>query len=279
MAGRIIQMNRTTPTMGRSYKEVAFMNYENEQITKDELVDAVDAELSELDEDTRYIDRDSDFFQKLEIFTYARNAIYDMPISDYTASLMYGHSPSILRDIYHYWEDSGLNWGPGDQKLSRAIDLVEDWMNNIERTDLTHALYRRMETELTQYANVLKKQTPDEILGASMHYVVYNAICSMLEPDNNYDLRDISTLLTMDEPIAAVYQEWFRLKPRNINEDDIRYAIRGTMENRRDEIESHPSLSRQNPDTARYLDLYIHKYCSDSMDVLPLQEHVVGLEP
>lgn len=254
------------------------MNDRDDVITKDKIVDAIDDELSEFDEKNRYFERDSDFFHRFEILTYARNAIYNMPIRDYVLSLMYEQSPWILDAIYTHWEINGMDWGPADQKLNLSIELVEDWLNSIERIDLTYRLHERVEAELVQYTNTLKKQTPDEILCASMRYVIYNAINSMLEPDNSYDLQDISALLTVDEPVADIYQEWFKYKPSNINEQDIRDAIRDSMRKRRAEIESNPALSLQSPDAARYLTLYVDKYISDPPALLPPPEQAVELE-
>ncbi len=57
------------------------MSYEREMITKDELVDAIDDELSEFEESKHIPDRDGGFFHKLEILTYTRNAIYNMPVN------------------------------------------------------------------------------------------------------------------------------------------------------------------------------------------------------
>jgi len=259
------------------------MDYEETGITKDELVDSIDTELAELEERTGFPDRDADYFHRLEIMTFARNAIYNMPVSDYQADLMEQQgSVSVLNDIYNYWRDYVMEWGDThDEKLTMSFDLVRRYIDSLERHDLTRALYDRASADVQEYTAELRGSDMDSVLNQSRYFVGYNAALSMLEPSKKTGNQGLLLLLTYDRPVKAICDIWQGQKNSEVvSMNDLSRALASAVNTRKAKLEQNPeSVRSEQPETQRYIDLYISRYVDAQAQVRPEPERDHEMEP
>jgi hypothetical protein len=236
----------------------------DELLTKDELVDQIDSELAEMEERTGFPDRDADYFHRLELMTFVRNAIYNMPISDYQADLMEQKGGcSVLDDIYNFWREHVMEWGEThDEKLTMSYDLVREYIESVERHDLTHALYDSALADVQEYAAELRSSNVDSVLNQSRYFVGYNAALSMLEPKNKISNQSLLTLLTYDRPVKAICDMWQgQDNSEVVGLKDLSRARDSVIKDRRAKLDQNPEgIREQHPETQRYIDLYASRY-------------------
>lgn len=240
------------------------MPYNDELFTRNELIDAIDTELAEMEERTGYPDRDADYFHRLELMTFARNAIYNMPISDYQADLFEQRGGcSVLDDIYNFWRDHVMKWGQThDEKLTMSYELMQKYIDSVERHDLTHALYDRALADVQAFTAELRNSYVDSVLNQSRHFVGYNAALSMLEPRNTIDNQSLTVLLTYDRPVKAICNTWQgQDNSEVVGLKDLCRARDSVIKDRRAKLEQAPeSIRAEQPETQRYIDLYVSRY-------------------
>jgi hypothetical protein len=236
----------------------------DELLTKDELVDQIDSELAEMEERTGFPDRDADYFHRLELMTFVRNAIYNMPISDYQADLIEQRGGcSVLDDIYNFWREHVMEWGEThDEKLTMSYDLVREYIDNVERYDLTRALYDRALADIQEYTAELRSSNVDSVLNQSRYFVGYNAALSMLEPKNRISNQSLLALLTYDRPVKAICDMWQgQDNSEVVGLKDLSRARDSVIKDRRAKLDQNPeSIQEQHPETQRYIDLYASRY-------------------
>lgn len=254
---------------------------ENEELfTRDELVDQIDTELAEMEERTGFPDRDADYFHRLELMTFVRNAIYNMPVSDYQANLIERRGGcSILDDIYNFWREHVMEWGEThDEKLTMSYDLMREYIDSVERHDLTHALYDRALADVREYTAELCGSYVDSVLNQSRYFVGYNAALSLLEPNNNINNQSLLALLTCDRPVKAICNMWQGQENKEVvGLKDLSRALDSVIQDRRAILKRAPeSIRAQGPETQRYIDLYVSRYGETQTPVQPEQD--MGLE-
>lgn len=253
----------------------------DELLTKDELVDQIDSELAEMEERTGFPDRDADYFHRLELMTFVRNAIYNMPISDYQADLIEQRGGcSVLDDIYNFWREHVMEWGEThDEKLTMSYDLVREYIDSVERHDLTRALYDRALADMQEYTAELRSSNVDSVLNQSRYFVGYNAALSMLEPRNRISNQSLLALLTYDRPVKAICDMWQgQDNSEVVSLKDLSSARDSVIRDRRAKLDQNPeSIREQHPETQRYIGLYASRYGDAQAPGQP--EPDVELEP
>lgn len=232
--------------------------------TKGELVDRIDSELAEMEERTGFPDRDADYFHRLELMTFIRNAIYNMPVSDYQADLIERQGGgSVLNDIYNFWREHVMEWGEThDEKLTMSYHLIREYIDSVERHDLIHALYDRAMADVQEYTAELRGSDMDNVFNQSRHIVGYNSALSLLELDNKLSNQSLLALLTCNRPIKAICNIWQGQDNKEVvGLKDLSRALDSVIEDRRAMLERAPeSIRAREPETQRYIDRYISRY-------------------
>lgn len=235
-----------------------------ERFTKADLIDYIDTELAEKEESTGFPDRDAEYFHQTEIMTFARNAIYNMPISDYQAGLMERQGGcSILYDIYCHWRAHMLEWGEWQtEKLSMSFDLVQQYIDSIEHKELNRALYDRALADITRHTASQRETPIDDFIMQSRYFTAYNAALSLMEPDKKRDNQLMLTLLTYDRPVKAICDRWQNQKNEDvISIKDLHCAMLGAVCARQKELEAGmEGIETAAPETQGYIDLYLSRY-------------------
>jgi len=257
----------------------------DDKFSKGDLLGQIDIELAETEENTSFAKRDAGYFLRMEIMTYFRNAIYNMPINDYHAGLIHDEAGTgILDDLYTYWLEQSTEWrGTQRDKIEGAIDQVENYILFLEHHELTQKLHEKALNEATAFNLELISKPADTILINARRFIAFDDILRLIGPDNAIENKDILALLTIDRPLAAVY-ETFRYSMQNseLSKADLTAAVQRTAYNRADEIQrGNAELTAEAPDSRRWLSVYVSNYHGTTAAGRPNQEHEPdeGMEP
>jgi len=110
------------------------MEHSKIEYTRDAALEFLHDELEDFDLHVPFEKRDSAFFRKWEIVTYAHNAMQDMPLNDTMQEYICENGLSSLTDIFEHWQKSGMDWEPFEDKMQQAKDMVQSWIDSILQT-------------------------------------------------------------------------------------------------------------------------------------------------
>lgn len=171
---------------------------------KDKVLDMIDAELSELEENTPFLKRDGAYFSELQIKTAFRNVLYNTPLSERIAGLLLQKN-DVLHDILNYWV--GLTSEKRGPDRDDFYEVSNRYLENLDLTDKNDRLFKRANEEYNKFIDDLMKKSPEDIVMAANEIVQKDDILLLLE-DNCLLAKQLSVLLTLEEPLNTLYDAW-----------------------------------------------------------------------
>jgi len=171
---------------------------------KDKVLDMIDAELSELEENTPFLKRDGAYFSELQIKTAFRNVLYNTPLSEKIAGLLLQKN-DVLHDILNYWV--GLTSEKRGSDRDDFYEVSNRYLENLDLTDKNDRLFKRANGEYTEFIGALRKKSPEDIIDAAYEIAIKKDILLMFE-ENRLPAKQLSILLTLEMPLRGIYDAW-----------------------------------------------------------------------
>jgi len=230
---------------------------ENIPITKEMIVDKIDAELAEFTGSTPVANRGIEFEDKLEALTLIRNALYNLPIPHELHPFIFNHE-NILREAFLFWLDEAVKTMPLD-RLALSYDCAANWLTEVRHEYRTALLRERLAGEHQAFLEEERQKTPDEIIEDAWKITCMADLLTVLT-NGGLEPQEIDALLTIEHPLHTIFGDF--LPKDNENHlyalTDIALEVAQTRHN--DLVTGNIDLQPEDAVTKQHLEEYLKFY-------------------
>jgi hypothetical protein len=229
------------------------MNQDTENtyiVNKATLMRTVDYELMMFEQTTPMQKRDHRFFEELENLTGLRNCLDSISVSENMLDILNGRGANVLSNLHDYWESTVDTRVKDISRESKIYDTVIEWLSRIgaesnvvfsKNADVQaqsispkRQLYEKAWKEYQTYIERQSIKAPFDIIGSANVIADYALIMSAIE-DGRFSSAVANTLLTLDNPLEAIYEAYQELDISVTQEEMLDEAIQ-TVANEHSDI-------------------------------------------
>lgn len=218
-------------------------------VNKATLMRAIDYELMMFEQTMPMQKRDRRFFDELENLTGLRNCLDSISVSENTLNILNGCGANVLSRLYDYWKSTVDTRAKDISYESKIYDTVIEWLSRIgadsevglsDNADVQaqavspkKQLYAKAWKEYQAYIERQSIKAPFDIIGRANVIADYALIMSTIE-EGRFSSAVANTLLTLDNPLEAIYEAYQELDISVTQEEMLDEAIQAVADEHSD---------------------------------------------
>lgn len=230
----------------------------NFSITREMIVDKIDAELAEFTGGTPVESRDSEFFDKLEALTQIRNALYSLPIPDELNQSIFSRE-SVIGEVYLFWLDEAVRGTRDLDKVALCYESAANWLDGVRHEHRNALLRDRLAVEHEAFIEEERQKTPDKIIEDAWKIACMDDLLTALG-DEDLSPQNVDALLTIEYPLHTIYDEFLSKDNEGHIYDLIDTAIETAQARHHDIMTENICLSPEDTVTKQRIDEYLKVY-------------------
>lgn len=220
-------------------------------VNKATLMRAIDYELMMFEQTTPMKKKDHRFFEELEILTGLRNCLDSISVSEKALDILNGREANVLSNLHDYWKSTVDTRTKDIPHESKIFDTVIEWLSRIgaesevgfsnnadvqsQSISPKKQLYEKAWKEYQTYIERQSIKAPFDIIGGANIIADYALIMSAIE-DGRFSSAVASTLLTLDDPLEAIYDAYQELDISVTQEEMLDEAIQTVANDHSDDL-------------------------------------------
>lgn len=174
-------------------------------ITREMIVDKIDAELARFAGSIPVESQDSIFERELDVMTHIRDALYSLPIPNELHPSIFSQE-NILKEVFLFWINETVKAEPAD-KVALSYECAANWLSGVRDDFQADLLRERLAAEHEAFIEEERQKAPDEIIEDAWKIACMADLVMALEGED-LDPQDIDALLTIEYPLHAIYDEF-----------------------------------------------------------------------
>jgi len=245
----------------------------NIPITREMIVEKVDAEFQAFHESVPDNQQDNSFIEKRDVLAQIRNALYAMPIPDEFFQSIYERD-SILTEVYLFWVGGVSAGEPNADRLSLAYDCTSNWINGVRHEYKSTLLREKLAVEHEAFIAEERKKLPDEIIEDAWKITCMNDLLMAFE-NEDLDSQSVDALLTLEYPLHTVYAKFLSKDSESRMYDLVDTAIEVAQTRHNDLVTENAYSLPEESAVKQHIDEYVKTYGG----VHSTDEQDIELEP
>lgn len=227
-------------------------------VTREMIVEEIDAELAEFTDSTPAESRDSTFSDRMDVMTHIRDALYSLPIPEELNQSVFERE-NILSEVFLYWIDEAARNTPNMDKVALAYESAANWLAGVRHEYRSGLLSDRLAAEHEAFLEEERQKTPDEII-ADAWMIACKADLVMALRDEDLSPQNVDALLTIEHPLHTIYVNFLSKDCESHMYDLVDSAIETAQDRHHDILTENIDLKLEDAITKQRIDEYLKVY-------------------